>query len=632
MSESEARYRTLFDGINNGVAVYEVIDNGKDFIFKDFNRAGEKIDHDQRERLIGKSIFEVRPGVEQFGLIDVFRKVWRTGEPAYHPVTLYQDERLTGWYENYVYKLPSGEIVAIFEDITERKKIEESLLERQEMFRELAETVHEVFWIQDYKTGRLLYISPTYEDIWGHSSEGIYQMEYFFIDSIHPDDYERMQKAFEAQRNGEVFDEDFRIISSDGTVRWMSSKSYIARNAEGEIYRIFGILEDISERQQMETQILRTQRLESIGLLAGGIAHDLNNVLSPIMMSIQLLQRRLIDAENLGILSTIEAAAMRGADIVRQILSFARGSEKNFILTQPRYLLKEVQQIINETFPKSIVLKSNIAHDLSPIPCNITQFHQAIMNLCVNARDAMQEEGTLELQAENIFLEENDVRLYPNVKPGPFVVVRVSDDGPGIPVEYLENIFNPFFTTKERGKGTGLGLLSVHTILTSHGGFIKVDTELEKGTTFSLYFPSSPGSVVKKAEQRKGDLPRGDGELILIIDDEVSIRDMAKRVLEMHGYETLEAVDGADGFTKFLDNASRIRLVICDLMMPVLDGAATMAGLKKISSTVKILAMSGVVLKGNQQEEWREIVDGFLAKPFNAEQMLTTIDNILKSS
>ena len=287
----------------------------------------------------------------------------------------------------------------------------------------------------------------------------------------------------------------------------------------------------------MEAQVRRSQRLEIVGTLASGIAHDLNNVLSPIMMAVQLLRMKMQDPKGLQILSTLESTANRGADIVKQVLSFARGVEGERVLVQPKHLLREVQEIVNETFPRSVKTEASIPKDLWPVLGDATQLHQVFMNLCVNARDAMLQGGTLTLHAENITLDERQAALHYDAKVGPYVVISIIDTGIGIPSEYLDKIFDPFFTTKEIGKGTGLGLSTVLALIKGHKGFISVYSEVGHGTHFKIYLPAAQPDTQEQQVLTPAVPHQGNGATILVVDDEIPIRDITTQVLESVGYK-----------------------------------------------------------------------------------------------
>jgi nitrogen-specific signal transduction histidine kinase len=404
----------------------------------------------------------------------------------------------------------------------------------------------------------------------------------------------------------------------------------VIRDAEGVISQVIVVSRDVTEEKRLAAQFLRAQRMESIGTLAGGIAHDLNNVLAPIMMAIEVLRTKISDPGGQKILNTIETSAKRGADIVRQVLAFGRGVKSDRILVQLKHLIQEVAKIAGETFPKAIEIKTDIARNLWTVAADPTQMHQVLLNLLVNARDAMPKGGTLTIAAQNIQLDENYSRMHLEAKPGAYVSMAITDTGTGIPADIQEKIFEPFFTTKEIGLGTGLGLSTTLAIVKSHEGFINLRSERGKGTTFSIYIPATGTDSGGAAASEVVDLPMGHGELILIIDDEAAIREITKETLEAYGYKAITASDGAEGISVFSENKKVIKAVIIDIMMPVMDGSAAILVLNKIDPDVKIIAASGLTTKGQVTPPPASSVQGFLTKPYTAENLLKTLKTVLR--
>lgn len=394
---------------------------------------------------------------------------------------------------------------------------------------------------------------------------------------------------------------------------------------------------DITERKELEAKFMRAQRMEGIGTLAGGIAHDLNNILAPITMATQVLQLQHQDKDTQTLLSTIENSARRGAEIVRQVLTFARGIDGDRVLIQPRHLLKEMARIAKETFPKTIQVHRRLNEDLWTIMGDPTQLRQVLMNLCVNARDAMPGGGSLWLSAENHLLDEYEARQNSDAKAGPHVIVQVVDSGVGIPASCINKIWDPFFTTKEQGKGTGLGLSTALGIVRSHGGFISVFSEVGRGTTFKVFLPATPSSVQPSPTERvRPPLPQGRGETILVVDDEAGIRDVTRELLMRHHYEVLVAEDGTEAVAMFALRREVISLVLTDVVMPFMDGVALVRALRRMDKNVKIMAMSGLASSfdsGERASELRNLdVAAFLQKPFSAEKLLTAVNSVLRGT
>jgi two-component system, cell cycle sensor histidine kinase and response regulator CckA len=386
---------------------------------------------------------------------------------------------------------------------------------------------------------------------------------------------------------------------------------------------------DITEKTQLETQFFHAQRLESLGTLASGIAHDLNNILTPILAASQLLPMRLpdVDDRTKHLFKIIEDSSKRGADLIKQILSFARGAEGKRNNLQVGHLLQEIGRIAQSTFPKSIEIYKDIStRNLWAVWADPTQIHQVFMNLCVNARDAMPDGGTLSLSASNIVIDENYTKIHLDTKVGSYVAIAVRDTGCGMPKEILARIFEPFFTTKEPGKGTGLGLSTTLGIIKSHGGFISVDSELGEGTVFTVYLPAIEEIVSEHV--REEETFGGCGELILVVDDETLIREITQTTLSTYNYRVITASDGVEAIALYFEHKDEISVVLTDIMMPSLGGLATIRTLLKIDPKVKIIAFSG--LESNSKLAEAAGVCKFLSKPYTTKELLHTIDRVIE--
>jgi two-component system, cell cycle sensor histidine kinase and response regulator CckA len=386
---------------------------------------------------------------------------------------------------------------------------------------------------------------------------------------------------------------------------------------------------DITQKKQLEAQFLRAQRLESLGTLASGIAHDLNNVLAPILMTAQLLEAQVHDERSRRLLPILITNAKRGANLVKQVLSFTRGLKGDRTILQLKHLIIEIQQIIRETFPKSIEVSTEIPQNLWTVCGDATQLHQVLMNLCVNARDAMPNGGTLKILAENLLIDENYANMHIDAKVGHHIVITVSDRGIGIKPEILDRIFEPFFTTKEIGKGTGLGLSTVLGIIKSHGGFIDVDSKQGKGSQFKVYLPAQ--NMRETIEEQEQGLPSGQGELILVVDDEAAIRDVTKTSLESHNYKAITASDGIEAIALYAEHRDEISIVLTDMVMPSMDGITTIRTLRKINPDVKIIAVSGLSSPDKVNTAYDMGIKAFLSKPYTASQLLQTISTVKRS-
>jgi two-component system cell cycle sensor histidine kinase/response regulator CckA len=427
---------------------------------------------------------------------------------------------------------------------------------------------------------------------------------------------EWMGQCFQATKDGR------RIITNS---RWT-----LLRDNSGNPKAHLVINTDITDIKNMEAQLLRAQRLESIGALAGGIAHDLNNILAPILMASDLLGVKLQDQESKTMLETVHSCARRGSEMVKQILSFARGVSGDAAIIHLKPLITEMASLAKDTFPRSLKIETSIDRDLHPIVGNTTQMHQVLMNLCVNARDAMPEGGTLrlELRPENVVAK--STAPGPQPEPGRYTVLSVIDTGHGMPPDILGRIFDPFFTTKAEGKGTGLGLATVKEIIKNHRGVLQVFSEPGKGTTFKVYLPATPLSESQKADSTSSGTPAGNGELILVVDDELAISEMIRGTLQSFNYRVLSAKNGAEAVLLFQKHQSEIRAVVMDMMMPVMDGPNAVRSIQKLSPTVRIIGISGLESQSTLTDARDLVLDAFLRKPFTVDNLLMTVNRVLK--
>ncbi|BAY47140.1 two-component hybrid sensor and regulator [Scytonema sp. HK-05] len=637
-----------------------------------------------------------------------------------------------------------------------RHSAERALQESEERFRQLAENIIEmVFWMSDPGERQRLYVSPAYENIWGRSRESLYANFMEWLEAIHPQDRQHIETVFFEQSLAGTYDEEYRIIRPDGSLRWIRDRGFPIRDKSGEPYRVVGIAEDISDRKlaeqqireqaalldvatdaifvqdleqhllfwnkgaerlygweaaevlgrsaeslvykseetlppfeaiqtilaaegkwqgelqqvtkdgkkiivesrwtlvrdvagnsksilivntditakkQLEAQFLRTQRLESLGTLASGIAHDFNNILTPILAIAQLLPLKFpkLDENTQELLRMLEGSAKRGGDLVTQILSFSRrGVEGSRTIVQTKHLLLDVAQIAQRTFPKSIETQTNIAPNLWTVFADATQLHQVLMNLTVNARDAMPDGGILEISAENLWVDESYARMHVDAEVGSYIVITITDTGCGIPPEIMDRIFDPFFTTKEVGKGTGLGLSTVIGIIKSHCGFVNVYSEMGKGSRFQVYLPSS--QLTETPAATDVELPNGHGELILVVDDEVTICQITKSTLESHNYKVLTASDGIEALALYAQYKDEISVVLIDLMMPGIDGSTTILTLQRMNPHVQIIAMSGLMSNWTTAQKRSFGIQYFLSKPFTAQALLSTLREVRDS-
>ena len=447
---------------------------------------------------------------------------------------------------------------------------------------------------------------------------------------IYVDPARREEFVRQLEARGKVRNFEAQVYRKDGSKSWTSQNARTVRDENGAVVCYEAFVEDITQRKELEMQFLRAQRMESIGALAGGIAHDLNNVLLPIIMGIDLLKEMVKSSRELELLDMMELSGKRGADMVKQVLLFARGVEGERALIAPAQLVNELRKIAVDTFPKSISVVVESDENTWRILGDRTQLHQVLLNLCVNARDAMPEGGRLLISARNFRMDEEFIATHPGASPGPAVVLEVSDTGEGMRPDVLGKIFDPFFTTKEIGKGTGLGLSTTLGIIKSHGGFIDVESEVGKGAAFKVIVPVTLNEEEGPADSAVPTAPaRGHAELILVIDDEASVRSMTAQTLVAFGYRVVCAENGVDGIAKYSQSPQEFAAVLTDMMMPMMDGAATIRALTRINPEVKIIAVSGLSARAPEAEIASGAVKYFLAKPYTAGTMLKTLSKLL---
>ena len=532
-------------------------------------------------------------------------------------------------------RLPSAVRRALQEAEEHRKRLqfEAELRESEERFRELAEHSGEVFWFCALNPHRTLYISPAVEKVWGVPAAQFYQDAHAWLTTIHPDDQASVHAAWEAVAQGQTsrFEQEYRVVRPDGSICWVLDSRTPTRNKAGRVYRLSGTARDITERKEAEQRTLRAQRIESIGTLASGIAHDLNNALAPVLMGVSVI-RPTVPPQMTWMLNAMEASARHGADLVRQLLTFGKGIAGERIQVQPQRLLKEMQQIVSSTFPQNILLQVKLAKPHRAVLGDPTQLHQVLLNLCINARDAMPDGGTLTLETTNLDADVAYCSTQSEAKPGPYVIMHVADTGTGIPPEIMDHIFEHFFSTKEPGEGTGLGLATVMNIVKSHSGFIQIQSKVGQGTTFSIALPATTASESAQIDATAPTGFQGHGETVLVVDDEPLVRETIGCLLKMQNFTVLLAADGVEVLVSAAEHRAAIRLVIMDLRMPHMDGLALVRALQRMLPQVALVVISGRLDEKVERELRALKVSAILAKPFTGAQLTDLLQQVLPTS
>jgi two-component system, cell cycle sensor histidine kinase and response regulator CckA len=504
-------------------------------------------------------------------------------------------------------------------EILERKSAEERLLEQADIINHARDAII----IRKFEDDQITFWNKGAEHLYGWSvnealGEPIGKL-------IYADPKEGEAASRTLIPTGE-FRGELRQVTKDGREVLVNGRSTIVRNPDGTPRSVLSINTDVTEQKKLEMRLLRSQRLESIGTLAGGVAHDLNNVLGPILMGAESLRSNPTGEHAAAMISLIEESARRGSSIVKQVLTFARGVEGERVLINPRHLIDEMVEIARKTFPKSIEVTGQYPEHPWSISGDPTQLHQVLLNLSTNARDAMANGGSLVLAAQNLEVDDNYAAMMPGAKAGSYATLRVTDTGVGIPHALVEKIFEPFFTTKDPGKGTGLGLSTSLGIVKSHAGFISVYSEQGRGTTFKVFLPAVQADVA--APQKE--IPRaikGNGELVLLVDDETNIRRVAKMTLEKHNYRVLEANDGPEALAIFAQEMDSVSVVLTDMRMPYIDGIALIRALKKMKPDMIFIGSTGQEDEPRLAELQELGVVNFLSKPYDTRKLLTVLES-----
>lgn len=508
------------------------------------------------------------------------------------------------------------------DDVTRLRReladLREALSRREQELRESQAVAKVGSWTTDLTTLGVAWSRETHH-IFGTDPDTFAPTHAGFLDLVHPDDRAAVDDAFvRSIATTEPQEIEHRVLVPGGRPRSVKERWQVFQDVDGRPSRAVGTCQDITAQKMAEAERLRSQRLESIGNLAGGIAHDLNNVLAPILMSVALLKEDERDPERLETLQTVEECAQRGADLVRQVLTYARGRGDVRAPVDMSALARDVVRVLRETFPVGVTLDVQVPPELPLVNGDATQLHQVLMNLAVNARDAVNGHGRIAL------------RLSQVATPlGRGVQIDVEDNGCGMSAAVQDQIFDPFFTTKEVGHGTGLGLPTVQSIVRSHGGSILVSSEVGRGTVFQVMLPATAADNVQNEAASATDLPTGANETVLVVDDEEAIRQMARKTLERHGYQVRLARDGREAVEMFSQSPGEIQVVVTDMSMPVMDGPTAIRLLRAINPNVRIVASSGLESVGGAAKAIGAESVLFISKPYSADVLLRAVRNAI---
>ncbi len=538
------------------------------------------------------------------------------------------------------YALASAELVRlgtvpcrlfINHDITERRQSEAALRESEARFRQLAENIQEVFWMTNPAKNQMLYISPAYEQIWGRTCESLYQSPRTWLDAIHPDDRERIQHAATTKQAHDAYNETYRIRRPDGSIRWIRDRAFSIRGAGGELLRVVGTAEDITERRQLEEQFRQSQKMEAIGQLAGGVAHDFNNILGAMMMQIDLASAPAnLPSVSRDLLNDLKSCAERAANLTRQLLAFSRRQVMQPKLVDLNEVVTGLTKMLQRILGEDVRLQLNLYSRPLVTRADPGMLDQVLLNLVVNARDAMPDGGQLVLDTSEATFTEKEAALIPDAKPGRYVSLRVTDTGCGIAPENLARIFEPFFTTKEAGKGTGLGLATVFGIVKQHGGSIQARSEVGRGAQFDVFLPAAETAGPTDRAATAKTKPRAGTETILLVEDDTSVRALTRIVLEQSGYKVLAAANGVEALQLWDHQTGPIHLLLTDIVMPEgISGRQLAARLRERKPDLRVIFTSGYSAEIAGRELTLREGQNFLGKPARPDQILDTVRRAL---
>jgi len=512
-------------------------------------------------------------------------------------------------------------------DVSDRKRSERELRESARRFRELAENIDEVFWVTDPLKTQLLYVSPAFERVWNRPTAHLGSWEEAWLAAVHPDDRERVRQAGLTKRNRGEYDETYRIQRPDGSLRWIRDRAYPLRGIDGEVYRVVGTASDITEQQDLEVQMRQAQKMEAIGLLAGGVAHDFNNMLAVILSYSLLLAEGLnpLDPMHDDVME-IKTAANRAARLTEQLLVFSRRKTLQPRMVDLNEVLASTEKMLRRLIGEDVEMRAVPYASSAPVFVDGGQIEQVLMNLAVNARDAMPAGGTLTIEIGRADLGEAEAARV-GLAPGAHATIAVTDTGIGMDVATRTRIFEPFFTTKAAGKGTGLGLSTVFGIVQQSGGHVAVQSDVGKGSAFRIYLPLASDDCVPESGTRLDEDLRG-SETILLVEDEDVVRKVARTILTKKGYQVLEATSAGDALILCEQHRGRIHLLLTDMVMPRMSGDQLAARLSSARPGLRVAYMSGYPEKGGATQRGRT-PDAFLPKPFTPQTLLRCVREAL---
>jgi len=631
LRQSEAMYHSLFDNMLNCFAHCRMLFEGEtplDFVYLSVNDAFTK--QTGLTDVVGKRVTEVIPGIRDSDpeLFERYGRVARTGEPERFEIYL---ESLQTWFWVSVYSPARDHFIAVFDVITERKLAEQALRASEERLDLALRGANDGLWDWNLKTGEL-YLSPRWKSMLGYADEDLANSYGTWRQLLHPEDRESavaLVKDFLEGRRAK-YQAEYRMGHRDGHYVDILARAFLVFDARGTPVRMVGTHADVTERKKLELQYRQAQKMEAIGQLAGGVAHDFNNILSAILgYSHLILDQAGSDEVVAGYVREIVSASKRAADLTQGLLAFSRQQTISLAVIDLSEVLGKLEPFLRRLIREDVELRVIGAEPL-PVLADRGQIEQVIMNLVANARDAMPNGGKLCIETRQVTLDRGFVAAHGYGREGNYALLSVSDNGLGMERQTQARIFEPFFTTKEQGQGTGLGLSMAYGIVRKHEGIINVYSEPGLGTVFKVYLPRVQAATGPQARETRGPaVPLGGTETILLGEDDAALRKLSLKVLSRYGYRIIEAVDGQDAVDQFSAHRESIQLVILDAIMPRKNGKEACLEMRKLRPDLKTVFVSGYA---------RDLFDGdsvlngnsvFVQKPVTPGELLARVRELL---
>jgi two-component system, cell cycle sensor histidine kinase and response regulator CckA len=728
--EGEARFRELFDNMRSGAAVVGVSSDGRRFVLKDLNRAAERIDSLRRDDVLGKRLEDVLPIISRHGLLTAIARVWRTSRPEHLPVQLDCENKESTWREQYIYRLPSREVVILYDDISVQKRAEQMLRDSEARWRSIIEMQSIATLIVD-KDNIIRFVNHAAETLFGHASGKLVGAPFGFsvvetdvaeIEIIRSNGgvvYAEMQsvplpwgeeqqfllfirdisahrraegdlrKLFQAIEQspvsvlitdlqgkieyvnpkftettgytypevvgktpgllksghmsaaeyaelwktigaGHVWRGEFQNRKKNGDFFWEMASIAPVRDVHGRVTHYVCVKEDITERKGTEDRLRQAHKMQAIGELTGGIAHDFNNLLAIILGNLQLLEEEMDDDdENRELISDAMWSAERGAELTSRLLAFARRQRLDPKITDLNHVIREMTDMLRRTLGEKIEIREVLASALVKTMIDRGQLENVLLNLTVNARDAMPEGGVLTIITENLQVAADEIEDKRGIKPGAYAVVSVTDTGVGMPADVLERIFEPFFTTKGFGKGSGLGLSMVYGFVSQSGGHITVDSTVGGGTTMKLYLPKADSGELQQDFAISAERSDGGGDVVMIVEVDDRMRRNAAKVLRRKKYQVIEAGSAAEALSR-LDEMQHLDLLITNLVLPDgIDGQQLAEEVRRQRPHTRLLFTSHHPRQGLPQEGFLEENAEFLGGPYSSHALVRKVREVL---